>query len=61
MSDRSREKLLISHDLVLFYYEFPSRLGLNKVSYCVKSLKLEYMFGLQVYVDEDVGGWGTFS
>jgi hypothetical protein len=25
-------------------YEFPSRLGLNKVSYCVKSLKLKYMF-----------------
>jgi hypothetical protein len=24
--------------------EFPSRLGLNKVSYCIGSLKLEYIF-----------------
>ena len=29
---------------VYIIYEFPSRLGLNKVSYCVKSLKLKYMF-----------------
>jgi hypothetical protein len=26
------------------FYEFPSRLGLNKVSYCIRSLKLEYIF-----------------
>jgi hypothetical protein len=26
------------------FYEFPSHLGSNKVSYCIRSLKLEFIF-----------------
>ena len=30
--------------LTLICHEFPSRLGLNKLSYCIRSLKLECIF-----------------